>query len=192
MHTLMCQLYQQGLWVLKAYELRFWLHSANHQPQYAAPHHILASGPYFEFFCPYIHVGDKSYYLQNHNYYTQIFVAMLQQELVWAGVAFVHGPDVKSRTVLDIDKMLTLLEKPRSVARSAALFSIGLFVSKTAKASKAKLDYPALILDFAQRLHNLRLLTAADPVQHAPLNPAPQLKAVLMIEIAPSSSPKPE
>ena len=32
MHTLMCQLYQQGLWVMKAYELRFWLHSANHSP----------------------------------------------------------------------------------------------------------------------------------------------------------------
>ena len=55
---------------------------------------------------------------------------MLQQELALAEVDFAYDNPNKFKVVLDVDKMLFMLTPPRSVARSAVLDEIGIFVLK--------------------------------------------------------------
>ena len=49
------------MWVSKGYELAFWLQSADHQPQYIMPHHIVVSEPFLEVFSPFIFVKGKHF-----------------------------------------------------------------------------------------------------------------------------------
>ena len=61
MYKLMKLIKEHGMWISKGYELAFWLQSADHQPQYIMPHHIIVSEPFFEVFSPFIFVKGKHF-----------------------------------------------------------------------------------------------------------------------------------